>query len=178
MLMGIFFAGFGGQGIMVAGQFLAYAGMNEGRQVVWLPSYGPEMRGGTAYCTVVISDQPIGSPIIAAPQALVVLNRPSLEKFGPRVRPGGMIIVNSSLIDVTSGRQDVDELLVPANEIAIRHGSPRSTNMAMLGAFVGRSGVVGMDMLSKVMSERFSGKVAEINLGVLREGYRLARGEN
>ena len=174
----VVFAGFGGQGLLFAGQILARAAVKDGLEVFWIPSYGPEMRGGTAYCTVVISDRPIGSPIISNPQALVVLNRPSLEKFGPRVRAGGTIIVNSSLIDITSGRTDVDELLVPANEIAIRHGSPRSTNMAMLGAFVGRCGVVGMEMLTQVVCERFSGKVAEINLGVMREGFRLARGEN
>jgi len=112
MQLETFFAGFGGQGIMSIGQFLAKTGMEEGKQVVWLPSYGPEMRGGTAYCTVIISDQLIGSPIISNPQALVVLNRPSMDKFAPRVKSGGTIIVNSSLIEVTSERDDVDELLV------------------------------------------------------------------
>jgi 2-oxoglutarate ferredoxin oxidoreductase subunit gamma len=173
MQLETFFAGFGGQGIMSIGQFLAKTGMEEGKQVVWLPSYGPEMRGGTAYCTVIISDQLIGSPIISNPQALVVLNRPSMDKFAPRVKSGGTIIVNSSLIEVTSGRDDVDELLVPANDMAIECGSPRSTNMVMLGAFVARTGIVEINNLKAFVEKKFSGKVAEINVNAMMAGHRL-----
>ncbi|MFZ1683702.1 MAG: 2-oxoacid:acceptor oxidoreductase family protein, partial [Candidatus Zixiibacteriota bacterium] len=99
-------AGFGGQGIMVAGQLLSYAGLKEGKNVVWLPSYGPEMRGGTAYCTVVISNERIGSPIINNPMAACVFNRPSFDKFSPKVQPGGLLVVNSSLINVKTDRKD------------------------------------------------------------------------
>lgn len=119
------FAGFGGQGILTAGQILAYAGIEEGKQVAWIPSYGPEMRGGTAYCTVVISDSRIGSPIINTPRALVVFNRPSMEKFASRVRPGGIIIINQSLIEIVSNRSDITEILVPANDIAIKLAAPK-----------------------------------------------------
>jgi len=173
MQLETFFAGFGGQGIMSIGQFLAKTAMQEGQQVVWLPSYGPEMRGGTAYCTVVISDEPIGSPIITNPKALVVLNRPSMDKFAPRVKPGGTIIVNSSLITVTSERDDVDELLVPANDIAIECGSPRSTNMVMLGAFVGRTGIVEIKHLKAFVSKKFKGKVADVNVNAMMAGHKL-----
>ena len=169
------FAGFGGQGIMVAGQLLAYTGIKEGKNVVWLPSYGPEMRGGTAYCTVVISDSRIGSPIINSPRGLCVFNRPSLDKFAPRVKPGGLLIIKSSLIDAVSGRDDITEILVPANDIAIKAGSVRAVNMVMLGAFVGASAVVGHDSLTKVVLEKMGHKkeLLEINYQVIEEGYLL-----
>lgn len=170
------FAGFGGQGIMTAGQLLAYAGIHEGKQVVWLPSYGPEMRGGTAYCTVVVSDQRIGSPIINTPQGLVVFNRPSLEKFAPRVRSGGTIIVNSSLIEITSNRSDVTEILVPANDIAIKAGSVKTVNMIMLGAFIGATQVVSYNTLIELIKEKMGKKkdLLEMNLRVADEGYQYA----
>ncbi len=119
----VMFAGFGGQGILLSAKILAEAAMEEGREVAWIPSYGPEMRGGTAYCMVVISDRPIGSPIIRNPGNLVAMNRPSLEKFAPLVRPGGIILINRSLISVGSGRGDVDELAIQVNDIALALGS-------------------------------------------------------
>ena len=112
------FAGFGGQGIMLMGQIMAQATMQQGYEVVWIPSYGPEMRGGTAYCTVVISERPIGSPIIRNPKHLVAMNRPSLEKFAPSVKSGGTIFINSSIISIDAGRDDVDVVKVPIIEIA------------------------------------------------------------
>ncbi len=171
------FAGFGGQGIMTAGQLLAYAGIHEGKQVVWIPSYGPEMRGGTAYCTVVVSDSRIGSPIINTPLGLVVFNRPSLEKFAPRVKPGGTIIVNSSLIDITSNRNDVAEILVPANDIAIKAGNVKTVNMIMLGAFVGATEVVSYNTLIELVKEKMGKKkdLLEMNLQVVDEGYHFAK---
>src|SRR5210317_995742 len=129
------FAGFGGQGIMVMGQILAQAAMDGGFEVVWIPSYGPEMRGGTAYCTVVISDKLIGSPIIKNPSHLVAMNRPSLEKFAPDVKKGGIIMINSSLIPVRSDRDDIIELIVPANDTAIQVGSVKAANIVALSAF-------------------------------------------
>lgn len=169
----VMFAGFGGQGIMLIGQMIAYAGMAEGRQVSWLPSYGPEMRGGTAYCTVVVSDDPIGSPVLGSPSACVVMNRPSLEKFGPRVRPGGLLIVNSSLIDVTSGRDDIDELLVPCNALALEVGSGKAANMVVLGAFIGRTGVVKLESVDALIDKQFAKKpqFIPLNKQALRKGY-------
>ena len=170
-------AGFGRQGIMVAGQLLAYTGIKEGKQVCWIPSYGPEMRGGTAYCTVVISDQRIGSPIIRAPRAACVFNRPSFDKFSPMIKPGGLLLVNSSLIDVTTDRKDVTELLMPANDIAMKAGSGKSTNVAMLGAFVGATDIVAYDNLVAVLKDKLGYKkeFLSTNLKVIEEGYELGR---
>lgn len=169
-------AGFGGQGIMTAGQLLAYAGMAEGKQVVWLPSYGPEMRGGTAYCTVVISDSRIGSPIINNPTAFCVFNRPSFDKFGPKLKANGLFLINSSLINVQLDRKDVTQLLVPANEIALKAGNGKAANVVMLGAFVGASGVVSFESVYKTVVAKMSYKkeLLELNLKVLKQGYDLA----
>jgi 2-oxoglutarate ferredoxin oxidoreductase subunit gamma len=171
----VLWAGFGGQGIMVAGMLLSYTGIKEGKQVCWIPSYGPEMRGGTAYCTVVVSDHRIGSPIIRNPQAAVVFNRPSFDKFTPTIKPGGLLVVNSSLIDVVTDRTDVTQVLVPANEIALAAGSAKTTNIVMLGAFVGCTGLVKYENLEKVLEEKLGGKkdLLAINLRVLQEGYNL-----
>ena len=173
MLLDVMFAGFGGQGIMLIGQMVAYAGMAEGKQVSWFPSYGPEMRGGTAYCTVVVSDEPIGSPVSRNPSCCVVMNRPSLEKFAPTVKPGGVLVVNSSLIPITSGRDDIDELLVPCNELAIEVGTGKAANMVVLGAFVGRTGVVKLESLDALVEKQFSKKqkFIPINKQALRVGY-------
>ena len=162
---------------MVAGQLLAYTGIKEGKQVCWIPSYGPEMRGGTAYCTVVVSDLRIGSPIIRSPQAACVFNRPSFDKFAPTIKEGGLLVVNSSLIDVTTDRTDVVELLVPANDMAMKAGSGRATNIAMLGAFVGATEVVAYDNLVAVLKEKLGHKkdLLAINLKVIKQGYELGR---
>lgn len=128
------FAGFGGQGVMFAGQLLAYTAMDEGKEVTWIPSYGPEMRGGTAHCYVVVSDSPIGSPIVRYPKIAVVFNSPSFEKYEASVAPGGLLAVNSSLIDLATTRDDITELRVPASDIADELGNLRLTNLAILGA--------------------------------------------
>lgn len=171
----VLWAGFGGQGVMVAGQLLAYTGIKEGKNVVWLPSYGPEMRGGTAYCMVVISDSRIGSPIINNPQAACVFNRPSFDKFSPRIKPGGLLLVNSSLIDVQTERKDITEILVPANEMAMKAGSGKVTNIALLSTFVGATGVVSYENLLATLEEKLGKKkdLLEINKAVLKEGYDL-----
>ena len=137
MQLEVKFAGFGGQGVMLAGKLLAEAAMEEGKHVVWLPSYGPEMRGGTAYCTVVIADRPVGSPVINTPGNLVAMNRPSLEKFAPMIKSGGICVVNSSLIPITSGRADLIEVLVPCNTIANQMNNPRGPNMVVLAHLQG-----------------------------------------
>ncbi len=169
------FAGFGGQGIMTAGQLLAYSGIREGKQVAWIPSYGPEMRGGTAYCTVVISDKRIGSPIVTTPQCICVFNRPSFDKFGPAVKPGGLFLVNSSLIDVQSDRVDFFQMLIPANDMAQKAGNAKAANIAVLGAFVGASGVVDIKTVRATLKEKLGKKksMLELNLQVLKEGYKL-----
>ncbi len=130
-------AGFGGQGVMSMGQLLAYAGMIEEKQVSWIPSYGPEMRGGTAYCNVMISDSPIASPIIVDDASCaIVMNLPSLMKFESYVAPGGLLLVNSSLIEQKVERKDVQGVYVPANDLAVECGNSRAANMVMLGAYL------------------------------------------
>ncbi len=168
-------AGFGGQGVMTVGQLLAYTAMDEGKQVVWIPSYGPEMRGGTANCTVVVSENRIGSPIINNPQSACVFNRPSLDKFGPLIRKGGLLLINSSLIDLTSGRDDIEELLVPVNDIAIKLGNPRVANMVMLGAYNGVTEVVTFDTLLKMFDKKMGHKkdLVEINHQAIAEGRKI-----
>ncbi len=130
------FAGFGGQGVMFAGQVLAYAAMDNGKQVTWIPSYGPEMRGGTANCTVVIADEEIGSPLVNHPPAILVMNLPSLEKYEPLVKPGGVLIVNSSMVDREVKRTDITSVAIPANDIAEEAGDKRMANVVALGALL------------------------------------------
>jgi 2-oxoglutarate ferredoxin oxidoreductase subunit gamma len=173
----VMFAGFGGQGILLIGKLLAHAAMEEGFEVAWIPSYGPEMRGGTAYCTVVISDRPIGSPIIKNPMHLLAMNRPSLEKFAPVVKAKGVILINSSLIPIDSGRDDIDELKVPAVEIATALGNARAANIVALAAFVARSGVVSLDTLKGCVEHEFAKKpkVIPLNLKAIIEGAKAAQ---
>lgn len=170
------FAGFGGQGIMLMGQILAQAAMQAGSEVVWIPSYGPEMRGGTAYCTVVISDRPIGSPIIRNPKHLVAMNRPSLEKFAPWVKPGGVIFINSSIISIEAGRDDVDVLKVPIIEMAKNIGNVKAANIVALAAFVARSKIVDFALLQESVKNKFAEKkkLIPINMKALEEGRRVA----
>ena len=170
------FAGFGGQGIMLMGQILAQAAMQAGMEVVWIPSYGPEMRGGTAYCTVVTSDRPIGSPIIRNPKHLVAMNRPSLEKFAPTVKPGGVIFINSSIIAIEAGREDVDVLKVPIIEMAKDLGNVKAANIIALAAFVARSKIVEFDLLKESVKEKFADreKLIPLNMQALDEGHKAA----
>ena len=172
----VMFAGFGGQGILLIGNILAHAAMDQGSEVAWVPSYGPEMRGGTAYCLVVISNRPIGSPIIRNPMHLVAMNRPSLEKFAPVVKPNGVVVINSSLIPVRSGRDDVDELLVPANDIAKDLGSVKVANIVALGTFVARSKIIDFETIRSCVKETFSSreKLIPINIAALDAGKKAA----
>ena len=171
----VIMAGFGGQGILLIGKMLAYAGMHAGREVSWLPSYGPEMRGGTCNCTVVISDRPVGSPVIRSPRAVLAMNLPSLEKFERNLRPGGLLLVNTSLIERKPSRDDVTVVEVPANAIATELGSPRSANMVALGAYIGATDVVSVDEVIEVIRETFAAKPAliDVNIEALRRGYEL-----
>ena len=168
-------AGFGGQGILLIGKMLAYAGMREGKEVSWLPSYGPEMRGGTANCTVVISDRPVGSPVIQSPNAVVAMNLPSLDKFEPDVRPGGLLIINTSLINRGSTRDDLTVVNVPANEIANELGNRRGANMVALGAYLGATEAVSVDGIIEVIRETFAAKpgVIDVNITALQRGREI-----
>ncbi len=175
MQVEVVFAGFGGQGVLLAGKLLAEAGMSLGKEVVWLPSYGPEMRGGTANCTVIVGDEPIASPIVVHPRDAVVLNRPSLEKFAPMLRPGGFLVVNKSLIPVDSSRTDLVVVNVPANQIAIAAGTGKATNMVMLGAYVGATDLVPFEVVSEQIKRQFEEKpqLIPVNIKCLEEGYKL-----
>lgn len=154
-------AGFGGQGVMLIGNLLAYSAMESGFNVTYIPVYGPEMRGGTANCTVVISDEDIGSPIIKNPLSLIAMNRPSLDKFQPTVQDQGVVIINSSLVDMDlADRERLRIYAVPANDIADRIGNTRMANMVALGAYARATGVVELETiqksLQKVISARYS----------------------
>jgi len=154
----VVFAGFGGQGVLLAGKLLAYAGMIDGKEVSWIPAYGPEMRGGTASCSVIISESAIGSPLVTAPSILIAMNKPSLNKFEPKVKAGGTIIVNSSLIDQKVERKDVNAYYVPLNEIALKLGNDKFTNMVALGALLGAVDMVQLDSLQKTFVKNFTKK--------------------
>ena len=170
----IIVSGFGGQGALFAGQLLAYAAMDSGRSVTWIPSYGPEMRGGTAHCTVIISDNPIGSPIVDRPDVAVVLNGPSFEKYDPLVLPGGLLAVNSSIVEQDSTRTDIDIVTIAANEIAEEMGSSKMMNMAMFGALLARRPVLELAALEQALIDHLPASKAhllESNLRVLRHGF-------
>lgn len=169
------FAGFGGQGVLLAGKILAEVGMAMGREVVWLPSYGPEMRGGTANCTVIIADRPIASPIVSSPRDAVVMNRPSLEKFAPALQPGGFVVVNTSLISVKPERRDLTVVEVPANEIAIEAGAAKAANMTMLGAYVAVTEVVTLEALLEQARHEFAKKprLVPVNVACIEKGFAL-----
>jgi 2-oxoglutarate ferredoxin oxidoreductase subunit gamma len=173
----VMFAGFGGQGILLSAKILAHTAMEAGYEVIWIPSYGPEMRGGTAYCMVIMSDRPIGSPIVKNPQHLVAMNRPSLEKFAPVVKPGGVVLINSSLISIRSERDDVDEIMVPVNDIAIEAGSVRSANIVALSAFVARSGILPVENLRESVKNEFArkAKLIPLNMDAIDRGVQAAK---
>jgi len=171
-------SGFGGQGVILAGKILAQAGMDQGLEVTWLPSYGPEMRGGTANCTVVMSDEPVGSPIVDEPTALIALNLPSLDKFESTIAAKGAIVVNESLIDRKVARDDVAASYVKINDIARDAGNARSLNMVALGAYVKATGAVSLDAvklaMSRMMEQSGKAKFIESNEKALEEGYNAA----
>lgn len=169
----IIISGFGGQGVLFAGQLLAHAGLEEGRHVTWIPSYGPEMRGGTAHCTVIVSDDEIGSPLVRRPSAALVLNPPSMDKYAPLVRPGGLLILDSTLIEQRSGRDDIREIAIPAKDIADELGLPQIANVVMLGALLEATGVVQLETMERVLEEHLSARhrdTLDANKLALRRG--------
>jgi 2-oxoglutarate ferredoxin oxidoreductase subunit gamma len=174
----IVMAGFGGQGMLLAGKVLAQAAMALGKEVSWLPSYGPEMRGGTANVTVCISSKPIGSPLIDTPRGLLVMNLPSLEKFAPMVRPGGVIVINSSLVGRDPHRADCVVVKVPARELADQAGTHKASNFVMLGAYVGATGVLPAEAIERAIEAEFEGEKAKFiptNLAAFRAGLGVGR---
>lgn len=175
----ILLAGFGGQGMLTIGICLTYAGMIEGKKVAYVPSYGPEMRGGTANCMVTISHKEISSPVVANPGVAVVMNRPSLDKFEPRIKSGGILLVNSSLIDREVERQDIKTYKIPALELATEAGMPRGANMAMLGALIGITGAVSLDVIEEALVKTFKGKYLDKmpkNIEVIKQGLNYVQG--
>lgn len=170
----ILIAGFGGQGVLFAGKFLAYKGLFEEKQVSWLPSYGPEMRGGTANCSVILSDEPVGSPIVSAPDALIVMNLPSLDKYEGTVVPGGKVFIDSALINRTVRRTDIDAYYIPATKMAAEAGIPTLANMIILGKMIRETGAVSFENLEAAMKKVVSAKHAQlldINIKALSTGY-------
>lgn len=177
----VLIAGFGGQGVLLAGNLLSYAAIDEGKNVCYFPAYGVEKRGGSATCTVVIADGAPGSPVVGQPSVLVVLNQASMERFGARVRANGICIVNSSLVDCSSlERDDVKIVKIPMNEIAGELGDPRMVNMVALGAYVALTEVVAPDSLAsgleKVLPER-NHRFIPANVKAMEAGARAALGK-
>ena len=170
----ILFAGFGGQGILFSGKFLAYKGLSQGKQLSWLPSYGPEMRGGTANCSVILSDTPVGSPIITNPDVLVAMNLPSLQKFVDAVVPGGKIILDSTLIDAKVERDDIEVFYVPATQLAKDNGFATLSNMILTGKVLKEIDIVAFDGNEETLKSFIPAKKAgliDMNLKALQIGY-------
>ncbi|GAB4574009.1 MAG: 2-oxoacid:acceptor oxidoreductase family protein [Anaerolineae bacterium] len=173
----IIFAGFGGQGVLFAGQLLAYAAMHEGKHVTWIPSYGPEMRGGTANCTVVVSDEPIGAPLVSRPSIAVVFNNPSMLKYRDLVKPGGLLVVNSSIVEAETDREDIRVVRIPATETANQLGEVRLTNMVLCGALLAARPVVTVDTLRETITDKLPVRkqhLLDLNLQAISKGVELA----
>ena len=158
MTKNILIAGFGGQGVLFTGKFIAYGALIEGKELSWLPSYGPEMRGGTASCSVIISDEPVGSPIVSKPDVLIAMNRPSLDKFEDAVVPGGDIYIDSSLVDREVRRTDVNVHYIPATRLSTERGFDGIANMILLGSVIKGSGVIKEETIPAAMSKVVSAK--------------------
>jgi 2-oxoglutarate ferredoxin oxidoreductase subunit gamma len=173
----IIISGFGGQGVLFAGQLLAYCALDNEKQVTWFPSYGPEMRGGTAHCTVIVSDEEIGSPVVKNPSAAIVMNLPSLDKYEAYVKEGGLLIVNSSLVDRSPERTGIDILEIPANEIAEDIGNRRLVNLVLVGALLQRLPIFSVEQLGKSLDKHIPDRhrdLLHLNIAALRRGYQVA----
>ncbi len=171
----IIISGFGGQGVMALGKTLAEAGMHEGLSVSWIPSYGPEMRGGTANCSVVISEEEIVSPMILNPTELIVMNKPSLIKFEPQLASGGMLFVNSSIIEVRATRCDIQAFYIPCLEIAQELGNAKVANMVMLGAYMEATKLLRYETLQEILAHLFTGPKAalvDLNIEAMHRGAK------
>ncbi len=170
-------SGFGGQGVLFAGQLLSYAAMDEGLEVTWIPSYGPEMRGGTANCTVIISDLEIGSPLVKHPKAVIAMNLPSLDKYEDVIAEDGVFVVNTSIIQRKPTRADVRWVMVPGNTIAEELGDPRMTNMVLLGALLANLPMLPLEALEKSLQAHLPERhhrLLPLNFKALRRGAEFA----
>jgi len=166
-------AGFGGQGILFTGKVLAYAGLEDGQEVTWLPSYGPEMRGGTANCTVIISDVEIGSAQVMNPRAAIVMNQPSLDKYEHMVAPGGYLVINSSMVNHKASRTDITILEIPGTELAEKLGDKRLTNTVMLGGLAAKADFLSLKSIEKGIQKSLSKdkkNLLDLNIKALHEG--------
>lgn len=171
-------AGFGGQGIMMLGQLVAYSGIEDGRNVTWIPSYGPEMRGGTANCSCVVSDEPVGSPMVTQGDVVVIMNQPSLAKFEGSVKPGGVLIYDSDLVEYPNPRTDCSVIPVPSQTIAAELGSAKVANIVMLGVLVEASKMVSEESVEKIIREKLGAKKPQflpMNLSAYEKGREIAR---
>jgi len=174
----ILIAGFGGQGVLFAGQVLAYAAMDTGKEVTWIPSYGPEMRGGTANCTVVIADEEIGSPLVQNPPAVIALNLPSFDKYEKLVQPGGVLVVNESMVDRKAQRSDITVIYVPGNEMAEACGDRRLLNMVMTGALLAAFPVLSLDDAKAALKAHLPAKHQTLipnNFDAMDKGFAHAK---
>lgn len=174
--LNIVFAGFGGQGILFAGKVVAYAGLIEGRELSWLPSYGPEMRGGTANCSICLSDEPIGSPLVTNPNVLIAMNRPSLDKFVNEVEPGGMILLDSSLIDERVERDDVTVFYVPASKLAEENGLKGLANIILVGKLRKELEFCTEETLDKALQKYIPARKADM-LGFNRKALEIGKAQ-
>ena len=173
----IIISGFGGQGTLFSGQVLAYAAMDNGLEVTWIPSYGPEMRGGTAHCTVIISEEAIGSPLVRNPDIVLALNLPSVDKYENLVPDDGLLVANSSLFNREIERKSIRSLLIPANDIAEEIGMVRLANMIMVGAMIALSPILPLDVVKKALEEHIPErhkKTLPINFSAMDRGYDFA----
>jgi len=171
-------AGFGGQGVLTIGKFIAQAAMQEGKNVSWLPSYGPEMRGGTANVSTVVSTEPIASPIVSFPDVLVALNQPSIDKFAPSIRPGGLLIYNTNMCPHGCKRDDITKIAVPMNDIASEIGSMIVLNMLATGIIIGKTGIIKYETLEKNLTSFMQEKNPDLlakNLTAIKRGIEIAK---
>lgn len=170
-------SGFGGQGVLFAGQLLAYSALDNGLHVTWFPSYGPEMRGGTAHCIVIVSDEEIGSPVVRNPKVALAMNLPSLNKYEPLLMPEGLLVVNASLVDRQPSRDDIEGVLIPANEVAEELGDPRLANLVLIGAMLQRRPIFSLEAIGRSLERHIPERhrdLLEINREAMARGATLA----
>jgi len=170
-------AGFGGQGALTIGKFLVKAGMNEGKNVSWLPSYGPEMRGGTANVSTVISDKPVGSPVVAHPDIVVALNQPSIDKFGPMIKPEGLLIYNEDMCPHGIDRTDINTISAPMTSIAKEIGNLKVMNMVAIGMVMGKTGLVQKETMLKAIAplKKKAPELYDMNLAAIEKGFEIGK---
>jgi 2-oxoglutarate ferredoxin oxidoreductase subunit gamma len=175
----VIISGFGGQGALFAGQLLTYTGMDEGWHVTWIPSYGPEMRGGTAHCIVILSDDDIGSPIIRQPTICIVMNPPSMDKYETLVKPGGLLVANSTLIRARATRDDITAVYIPANDLAAELGNVKMANVILLGAMLGTREILSIEGIKRTLDQHIPERrkhIIEPNKRALDRGIEYVQG--